>query len=64
MEQEGLKRITNHMRENSVNISAIVTDGHKSIQKWLRENCKDTKHFLDVWHVAKGGDCMLMHLLL
>ena len=64
MEQEGLKRIMNRMQENSINISAIVTDGHKSIQKWLRENCKDTKHFLDVWHVAKGGCYMLMHSLL
>ncbi|XP_065063734.1 uncharacterized protein LOC135690186 [Rhopilema esculentum] len=28
MEQEGLKRIMNRMKENSINISAIVTDGY------------------------------------
>eukprot|EP00795_Rhopilema_esculentum_P010095 gene10095-18746_t len=54
MELEGLKRIMARMKESQLDISAIVTDGHKSIQKWLKDNCNSVNHYLDVWHVAKG----------
>ena len=63
MEQEGLRRIMNRMKERSINISAIVTDWHISIQKWLSESYMDTKDFLDVWHVAKGGTCALQSVM-
>ncbi len=64
MELEGLKRIVSRMEEDSLPITAIVTDGHRSIQKWLRENFKNINHFLDVWHVAKGIIHSLYMLLL
>ena len=59
MEQEGIKTIMHRMKEGAIKVSAIITDGHRSVQKWLRENCKDTKHYLDAWHVAKGEKCVL-----
>ena len=39
MEQEGLKRIMNRMKDRSINISAIITDGHRSVQWtfWLAQ---------------------------
>ena len=54
MELEELTKIIARMKESELDISAIVTNGHKSIQKWLKDNCNSVNHFLDVWHVAKG----------
>ena len=31
-----------------------MTDRHRHINKWLRENHQDITHYYDVWHVAKG----------
>eukprot|EP00795_Rhopilema_esculentum_P011794 gene11794-2170_t len=54
MELEELTRIIARRKGSELGISAIVTDGHKSIQKWLKDNCHSVNRYLDVWHVAKG----------
>jgi solute carrier family 8 (sodium/calcium exchanger) len=54
MEQAGLERCINFLREKNLTPGVIVTDRHVSIQKWIRENLQDCTHFYDVWHVAKG----------
>ena len=65
MELEGLKRIVSSLNDKNVCVNAIVTDGHKSIQKWLRENWQNVKHYLDVWHVAKGEQFkFLLHVVM
>ena len=55
MEKEGLIRAVALLRDvHKFPIGEIVTDRHPQIQKWVRENMRETKHYFDVWHVAKG----------
>ena len=35
-------------------IDTFVTDRHKQISKWFREQLPNTKHCYDIWHVAKS----------
>ena len=54
MEKEGLHCAIESLRQQKVSIGVIVTDRHRQINKWLRENHSEMKHFYDIWHVAKG----------
>lgn len=54
MEKEGLARSVEFLNSNDLHLDTIVTDRHVQIRKWVRENMGDTKHCVDVWHVAKG----------
>lgn len=54
MEKEGLHRCMEFLDSQDVGIDILVTDRHKQINKWLRENHSDVKHYYDIWHVAKG----------
>ena len=54
MEKEGLIRTLSCLEGEEIGITAIVTDRHPQIQKYLRENYPDISHYYDVWHVAKG----------
>ena len=42
------------MIDYGFNVAALVTDRHRQIAKWIRENLPNVKHYYDVWHVAKG----------
>ncbi|CAH3169104.1 unnamed protein product [Pocillopora meandrina] len=35
-------------------IGIFVSDRHRGIAKWIRENCVNTKHYFDIWHVARS----------
>jgi len=35
-------------------VSIFVSDRHRSIAKWIRECCPGTKHFYDIWHIARS----------
>lgn len=52
MELEGLKRMVAFF-EDILEIGTLVTDRHRQIAKWIRENMPYTKHLYDIWHVAK-----------
>ncbi len=39
---------------SGVTVNAIITDRHPQVQKYLREQKPEVRHFYDVWHVAKG----------
>ena len=55
MEKEGLKRVLDFLqRERKMNVEVLVTDRHRQINKWLREEHGEITHYYDVWHVAKG----------
>ena len=54
MEKEGLIRAVDFFHNQSLTIDTIVTDRHLQIQKWVRENLTEARHYYDVWHVAKG----------
>ncbi|ELT91270.1 hypothetical protein CAPTEDRAFT_202386 [Capitella teleta] len=55
MELEGMKRCLARLQESSVEIEAVVTDRHKQIAKWLREEKGNVTHYTDIWHCAKGS---------
>ena len=55
MEKEGLVRSCQNLQTAGLEIAALITDRHLQIQKWIRENLPDVKHYFDVWHVAKGN---------
>ena len=51
-ELEGLKRCLK--RVGKTVIGKIVTDRHRQVAKYLRENCKSIIHQYDIWHITKG----------
>lgn len=54
MELEGFLRSINFLESEGMKIGALVTDRHPSIQKYLREQRADIRHYFDTWHVSKG----------
>ena len=53
MEKEGLLRVLKFLEEHGLRVDILVTDRHSQINKWLRENHPEIKHYFDIWHVAK-----------
>lgn len=54
MELEGLKRGLEFLGQEGVRVGSLVTDRHRSIAKFMREQQEEIDHYYDVWHVAKG----------
>ena len=54
MELDGAKRCFLHLEGAGVVITKFVSDRHASITKWVREFQSPTKHFYDIWHVARS----------
>jgi hypothetical protein len=54
MEKEGLIRLLRKLTEQHFTIGELVTDRHPQVQKWMRDNMQDVKHYFDVWHVVKS----------
>jgi hypothetical protein len=54
MELEGAKRCFSFIQEKAIlSIPVFISDRHSAISKWIREQHPTTKHFYDIWHVAK-----------
>lgn len=53
MEREGLIRAVDYLHKQGFEIDTLVTDRHKQIAKWVRENLRGADHRYDVWHLAK-----------
>ena len=41
------------MSDDGVVIQTFVSDRHLGLARWIREKCKQTTHFYDIWHVAR-----------
>lgn len=54
MELEAAKRCFNFLIAAGIAVAIFVSDRHKGIAKWIRECCPQTKHFYDIWHVARS----------
>ena len=54
MEKEGFVRSIDLIKSKGLKIAQLVTDRHAQIVKYAREEMPNTKHYFDVWHVAKG----------
>ena len=53
MELEGAKRSFLSLKQLGLSLSTFISDRHRGIAKWIRETQKDTKHYFDIWHVAR-----------
>ena len=49
--EKGLRRVLVFLAEKNLKVGTLVTDQHKHINKWLREDHPGIKHYYDV---AKG----------
>ena len=54
MEKTGLERSLQVLERHHLTVGTLVTDRHRQIAKWLRENWPHILHLYDIWHVAKG----------
>ena len=55
MEKEGLEQVLGNLEHrHQMEVEVLVTDRHRQINKWIRENHSNITHYYDVWHVAKG----------
>ena len=55
MEKGGFIRAVHFLEEQDLEVSVLVTDRHRQIAKWVRENLPSTDHRYDLWHMAKGN---------
>ncbi|XP_010793701.1 uncharacterized protein isoform X1 [Notothenia coriiceps] len=55
-ELEGLKRSIDFLKEQHMQVSALITDRNRQVAKWVREElCPGgTTHFFDIWHIGKS----------
>ena len=54
MELKGLQKMVQVFNQFNITVTAIVTDRHRQIQKWIRENWQTVHHYFDCWHIAKS----------
>ncbi|PIK45961.1 hypothetical protein BSL78_17169 [Apostichopus japonicus] len=54
MELEGLKRGLQFFAGQNLQVNSLVTDRHRSISKYMREDQSEVDHRYDVCHIAKG----------
>ena len=54
MEKEGLARNMRHLDAEGVLVDNLVTDRHPRVRKYMANTRPETKHYFDVWHMAKG----------
>ena len=54
MAKEGLIRALDFLHQQELKVGVLVTDRHKQISKWVRENLPNADHRYDTCHVAKG----------
>ena len=52
MELEGAKRAFSFLYSVGLRISVFISDRHRGIAKWIRENQAGCAHFYDIWHIA------------
>ena len=62
MELEGAKRAFDYLARVGINMRVFISDRHRGIAKWIRENKPNTSHFYDIWHVARSIQKVLLKL--
>ena len=56
-------RTLKFFKDSGLRLSALVTDHHQQIQKWVRENMVGVLHYFDCWHIAKSTKKMLVSVM-
>ncbi|KAM7300582.1 uncharacterized protein ISCGN_016193 [Ixodes scapularis] len=54
MEKEGLARAFSSLESKNVEVDMLVTDRHREVNAYVRDNHPDVLHRFDAWHFAKG----------
>ena len=54
MELSSAKACFAFIKHAGLNIRTFISDRHKSIAKWIREQEPNTQHDYDIWHVAQS----------
>ncbi|XP_033116607.1 uncharacterized protein LOC117116642 [Anneissia japonica] len=54
LENEGLKRCLNELKDHQVSIHTLATDRHPMVNKTMREQYRQINHEFDIWHRAKS----------
>jgi solute carrier family 8 (sodium/calcium exchanger) len=54
MELDGAKQSFSNLNKDGIPIKVFISDRHRGIAKWIRECQPLTKHFYDIWHVARS----------
>ena len=54
MEKGGFVRGMGVLAEYDLPVETLVTDRHKPLSKWIRENLPEVSDQFDVWHIAKS----------
>ena len=54
MEHAGLLRSIKEIQDSGLKIDVFISDRHVQNRKWIKEELPETKHYFDIWHVAKG----------
>ncbi|KAM7428204.1 hypothetical protein ABFA07_020777 [Porites harrisoni] len=62
MELKGCQDCFAFLKAAGLTIALFVSDRHRSITKWIREQQPATKHFFDIWHVAKSVSKKLLQV--
>ena len=50
----GCKRSFAFLKQLGLTVPVFISDRHRGIGKWIRESCSGTKHYFDIWHVARS----------
>ena len=55
-EHEGLLRLERFLASKNLELDVIITDRNRQNAAYIRRNMapKGTKHYYDIWHIAKG----------
>lgn len=54
MELKGAQDSFAFLKGVGLAIPIFISDRHRSIAKWIREQVPETRHYFDIWHVAKS----------
>ncbi|XP_065908498.1 uncharacterized protein [Dysidea avara] len=54
MEKEGMLKALNFLASKSLEVGTLVTDRHKQVSKFVRQQHPHIDHRYDIWHVSKG----------
>ena len=53
IEKEGLVRSLRLLKRTKFKIDTLVTNRHKQITKWFKENAPNIDRRFNIWHLAK-----------
>ena len=61
MEKKGFIDTLNFIEEAGMHVAGVSTDSHPRIKKYMREEQKNKKHYINLWHAIKTVTKKSMH---